>query len=119
MTAEPVNKYFGTPLSEWIDRIPNELEMDAVGFWQIIADGRDGFELTGDMLRDYVRRALAALLKRGAVPVLPSCEEGVFWVPQDSYGNNVDSMVCNIIDEWERAGVDPDHDGLWFALLDS
>jgi hypothetical protein len=31
---------FGTPLGEWIEAIPNELETDAVGLWGITPDLR-------------------------------------------------------------------------------
>lgn len=117
MKAEPTDKYFGIPLGEWIERIPNELEVDAVGLWQIIPVGRDSFALSGDDLRDFVRRAIMALLQRGALPVKPKKEEGVFWCRQDHYGDAADSIAENIIAEWEKSGVDPDEDGLWFTLL--
>lgn len=118
MTVEPVDKYFGVPLSEWIDRIPNELEIDAVGLWQIVPVGRDSFDLNDEGLRDFVRRGVVALLKRGAVPVRPAQEEGVFWVQQNCYGDDIEDIANNVIAEWEKSGVDPDEDGLWFALLD-
>lgn len=35
MTTEPVDRFFGVPMSEWIARLPNELDVDAVGLWQI------------------------------------------------------------------------------------
>lgn len=118
MTDEPVDKYFGVPLSEWVDRIPNELEIDAVGLWQIVPVGRDSFGLNGEGLRDFVRRAVFALLKRGAVPVHPAQEDGIFWIRKNCYGDDIDNIVSNIIAEWEKSGVDPNEDGLWFALID-
>lgn len=72
MSIEPVDKYFGIPLSEWIKRTPNELEVDAVGFWQIVPVGRDSFGLEGGELNDFVRRSIIALLEKGAAPVRPS-----------------------------------------------
>ena len=33
--GEPTHSFFGTPLSEWISRVPNELPRDAVGLWQV------------------------------------------------------------------------------------
>jgi len=117
MIGEPVDKYFGVPLSEWIERIPNELEVDAVGLWQIVPVGRDNFGLTGDSLRDFVRRGIVALLKKGAVPVRPDQKQGALWNSHTCYGDAPDEIADNIIIEWENSGIDPDEDGLWFALL--
>lgn len=61
-----VDKYFGIPLSEWIERTPNELEMDAVGLWQIVPVGRESFGLEGEALKDFVRRSVIAPRISGA-----------------------------------------------------
>jgi hypothetical protein len=119
MTSEPVDKHFGVPLSEWISRIPNELDLDAVGLWQVVLDGRDSFDLSGVRLRDFVTRGVIALLRAGAVPVRPSPEKNVFWVRQSCYGSGIEEIASNVVEEWERSGIDPDQDGLWFALLDA
>jgi hypothetical protein len=118
MKAEPVDKYFGIPLSEWIEKIPNELEMDAVGFWQIVPVGKDNFDLEGDALKDFARRSIVALIKRGAIPVRPSCEKDKFWEAQFQYGILPEEIADSIIVEWLSSGEDPNEDGLWFALLD-
>jgi hypothetical protein len=117
MTSEPIDRYFGVPLSEWVSRIPNELEADAVGLWQIVPVGRDNFGLSGERLRDFVRRGVVALLSAGAVPVRPASEKESFWQRQSSYGVGVEEIADNVVEEWERSGSDPDQDGLWFALL--
>ena len=65
MNSEPTHSYFGTPLSEWISLIPNELEDDAVGLWQIIPTLRKAFGLEGAELERAIREALAKLLARG------------------------------------------------------
>jgi len=117
MSIEPVDKYFGIPLSEWIERTPNELEIDAVGFWQIVPIGRDSFGLEDDKLNDFVKRSIIALLEKGAVPVRPSTNEGEAWRVQRQYGSKHDEVAANIITEWLDSGLDPDHDGLWFALI--
>lgn len=117
MTQDPIDKNFGIPLGEWIERIPNELGMDAVGLWQIVRAGRYSFDLNDDALRDFVRRGIVALLKRGAVPARPSHEPNIFWVPQECYGDDPDSIADSIVEEWESSRVDPDQDGLWFSLI--
>lgn len=114
--SDPIDRYFYVPLSEWIEGIPNELEVDAVGLWQIVPVGRDGFGLAGDALREFVERSIDALLCRGAVPVRASAVEGEFWFPDQTYGETKENMIKSIIAEWENSGKDPDPDGVWFAL---
>lgn len=117
MTEEPTNKYFGTSLSEWIERTPNELEQDAVSLWQIVVSGREGFELNDDALDNFVKRSIVALLERGALPVLHTGIRESFWNIQMQYGTQPDDIATSIIEEWHRSDADPDHDGLWFALV--
>ena len=62
-------KYFGTPIDEWIERVPNELEIDSVGLWQIVPALMDSFGLSGEVLEFYTRRTIEGLIKRGAYPV--------------------------------------------------
>lgn len=119
MNGEPVDKYFGVSMSDWISRIPNELEMDAVGLWQLVRVGRGGYCLGDQDLRDFVRRGIIALLEKGAVPVRPSNVNNEFWRKDVSYGISPDEVSEKIIAEWERSGVDPDEDGLWFSVLDN
>jgi hypothetical protein len=70
MSEELRDKRFGTPMSEYIVRVANELPVDAVGLWQIVPGGRRGFGLEDEALTDFVRRCIAELLSRGAVPVM-------------------------------------------------
>lgn len=118
MTTEPVDKYFGISLSEWIERTPNELEMDAVGLWQIVPVGRESFGLEGDALRDFVRRSIVTLIRRGASPARPSVEKDKFWDKQDKYGTSPEEIADNVLIELINSGADPNEDGLWFALID-
>jgi hypothetical protein len=69
MTEEPTHWHYGTPMSEWMEQVANELPVDAVGMWQIVPAGRRGFKLEGEALTEYVRRQIGVLLSRGAVPV--------------------------------------------------
>jgi len=115
---DPVDKYFGIPANEWIERIPNELEVDAVGLWQIIPVGRDSFNLSGADLEDFTKRSIIALINRGAVPVRPARAMDGFWEKQLQYGNSPAEIANAIIDEWKVSGVDPDRDGTWFSIFD-
>ncbi|MEA1844590.1 hypothetical protein [Agrobacterium tumefaciens] len=116
MIQEPVEKYFGTPISEWIARVANELEVDAVGLWQIIPVGIDSFGLSDEQLEDFGYLCVVALLKRGAVPV-KSSSELPGWVPEMKYHGSHEEMAMQIISDWKAGKLVPDHDGLWFALL--
>lgn len=112
MTEEPVDKYFGTPMREWIARVPNELEVDAVGLWQIIPVGIDSFGLSGGHLDDFARRCILALLRRGAVPVRVPSD-----VPATEYQGSHEEIADLIINDWKAGTLVADDDGLWFALV--
>lgn len=114
MTNEPVDKYFGIPMSEWIARVPNELDIDAVGLWQIIPVGIDSFGLSGWRLEDFGYRCIVALLQQGAIPVKSML--GVSgWVPETKYRGSHEEMAIQIINDWKAGELVPDQDGLWFA----
>jgi len=115
MKKEHVDKYFGLTTSEWVERIPNELEIDAVGLWQIIPVGKDSFELTGEELREFTKLAIIELLEHGAVPVRASKKKDELWVHQKQYGEQHEEIAESIITEWEKNNIDPDVDGIWFA----
>ena len=117
---EPRHRRYGTSVSEWIAQGANELETDAVGFWQIVPDGREGFGLEGTELDAFVRRSLAALFSRGAVPVRHMPSSGVDWTWQRNFGSSSDEMVEAVLADWiARGRPDPDLGDLWFTTKDS
>lgn len=117
MTEELRHKYFDRPMSEWIRMVANELPIDAVGMWQIVPGGRHGFGLEGEALTDYVRRCIAELLSRGAVPVVGGGDTGYYWIEQKQYGSMPGEIIENVVREWLANGAkDEDPGGLWFAL---
>jgi hypothetical protein len=119
MTSEPRDKRYGTPLSEAIERIPNELPFDAVGIFQIVPHGRDGFGLEGEDLADFVRRSIHGLLDAGAVPVRGGKGTGYEWVQQKQYGTSKREITEALIAEWQAMPDDPlvlCGEGIWFAL---
>jgi hypothetical protein len=75
MNTEPKHNIFGVSLSEWIERVPNELPADAVGLWQIIPAGIDSFGLAGAELESFAKRCIFALIKSGAKPVVASAQK--------------------------------------------
>jgi hypothetical protein len=115
MNQEPVDKYFGMPMSEWIARLPNELSVDAVGLWQIIPVGIDSFGLSSEGLEDFTRRCIVALLRSGAIPV--RAVSGVpGWVPEVIYHGCHEEVANQIVNDWRIRKFIADHDGLWFSV---
>jgi hypothetical protein len=115
MPGRVLHKYHGYSMDECIKLVPGELIIDAVGLWQIMAHGRDGFELSGDDLIDFVRRCLLALFAKGAKPVVGATDGAFIWKVVN-YGKTADEMAQAIIDEWVASGREPDVGGPWFAL---
>ncbi len=116
MKSEPLHKIFHIPMSEWLSSIPNELEDDAVGLWQIIPVGRSDFGLEGEALIKYVREALLKLLLKGARPVEGAVDGVHYWRLRNDYGNDPEKIADAVIVEWISSGRDPDPSGIWFAL---
>jgi hypothetical protein len=118
MSDGPREKRSGDTMSDYIVQVANELPVDAVGMWQIVPGGRRGFDLEGDALTDYVRRCIAELLSRGAVPVFGGGPDGPHdWIIQRQYGSQPDEIIENVVREWLANGArDEDPGGLWFAL---
>lgn len=117
MTKERRDKYYGTTIEERIAQVPEELDIDAVGLWQIVPFGREGFGLAGDELDDYVRRHILALLAKGAKPVVGATDDIHYWTLVD-YGRTPDEIADAIIAEWHAMGRDPNPGDVWFAIPD-
>lgn len=119
-TNEPRHQQFGTPLGEWIARRPDELDIDEVGFWRVVSEGRRGFGLMGAELDDFVSRIVLALFERGAVPIRHVRSSGRVWTWQKCYGTSAKEMAGAIVAEWIGKGrPDPDLGDLWFGLKDA
>jgi len=116
MNEEPRHRRYGTPLTEYIIQVANELPVDAVGMWQIVPSGRHGFGLEGAALTEYVRRCVVELLSRGAVPVVGGGQSEHEWIVQRQYGSRPEEIAENVLREWLANGAqDEDPGGLWFA----
>ena len=116
MNDEPRHQSYGTPMSEWISLV-GELDVDAVGLWQIVSAGRSGFGLEGAALVDFIRRSLLAHFAYGARPVRHVPGSGYLWTVQPQYGDEPEQMAEAIIAEWDAGGrPDPDPGGLWLAI---
>jgi len=114
MTQELRDRFYGYTIDEWISKVPGELDVDAVGLWQIVSFGREGFELSGNSLVEYVRRNLLALTAAGARPVVGALDGEHIWTKVD-YGDTADEVCDSIIAEWVASGRDPNEGDVWFA----
>ena len=116
MTVDkPIHRSFGTPMSEWISRA-GELDIDAVGLWQIVGNGREGFGLEHEGLSDFVRHCLLAHLTHCANPVRHRRDDQFLRTVQDHYGPSPERIADAIVVEWEADGrPNPDLGGLWLA----
>jgi hypothetical protein len=115
MEKELRDKFYGDTIEERIKKVPAELLVDAVGLWQIVSFGREGFGLSGDKLVDYVRQHLFALFAKGAKPVQGALDGIHIWMLVN-YGETPEEMADAIITEWRNSGNDPDVGSVWFAL---
>ena len=91
------------------------LDIDPVGFWVIIARGREVYGLDGPQLVGFTRTCLSALMAVGARPIVGNGENRGIWIEQKQYGTSIEEIVDNVVREWQDSGTDPDY-GLWFGL---
>jgi hypothetical protein len=115
MKKELRDKFYGSTIEERLAQVPAELAIDAVGLWQVVSFGREGFNLSGSELVDYVRRHILALLAKGAKAVVGARDNVHYWVLVD-YGRNPDEIADAIISEWLASGREPGPGDVWFAL---
>ncbi|MBB3312229.1 hypothetical protein FHT78_004011 [Rhizobium sp. BK196] len=117
MNIEKKHKYFDVSIGDWIKKIPNDLEFDAISLKDIANVGRFDFELPNADSEEFVRLGVLELIKAGASPVVRG-SEAEFWVKCNHLGNNAEEIASNIVKNWKKSGVDPDEEGLWFAQVD-
>lgn len=118
MTNELRDKYYGRTLDEYFSTLPGELPIDAVGLWQVVPSGRDGFGLSGSELDAFVRRGVLALLAAGAVPVRHVPGSDYEWDIQKQYGDAPEEIADAVVAEWRAMPDDPLHlcgYGVWLA----
>jgi hypothetical protein len=109
------HRTFGTPIDETVQAFPNELQVDAVGLWQIVNSLRRGFDLENVELGKYIRKSVEALLAAGAVPVIGSTQDTGWRRARDFQGNDKE-IVDQLLSYLQLLGRDPDVGDIWFAL---
>src|SRR5436190_1882358 len=109
------DKFYGSTIEERLELVAGELPIDAVGLWQFVSFGRQGFGLSGADLVDYVRRQILVLLAKGAKPVKGVRDGSHYWRVVD-YGKSPEEIADAIIAEWQASGREPGPGEPWFAL---
>ncbi|MCE3233585.1 MAG: hypothetical protein K0R98_1842 [Rickettsiaceae bacterium] len=104
-------------LNESIAGYINELNVDAVGLWQIVNEAHRVFKLQDKDLVGFVKKHIESILNAGASPVW-SKENGKYdWTLATEYGDTVEKITNSIITEWEKQGLkELNFDSIWFAL---
>jgi hypothetical protein len=113
--SEPRERETGATIDEFLRVAPDELQIDAVGMWQIVAMGKGGFELTDAQLVEFVRRYIRVLLEHGAKPVVGVRSGPTHWLVQEQYGSMSADIEDAVIDKWQRSPEIAEPGGLWFA----
>lgn len=124
MTPELIDRFEGTPISEWIARLPAEMEDIGIGLGAIVGYGVNDFGLHGVALDDFVRRCLYAILVSGGLPLrfvqtAPTTHfspgEGR-WEIETKYGSTPEAIVEGVIADWRASGVPvPGWGEFWFG----
>lgn len=109
-------KFTNERLSEWEEKMPNELERDAIGLWQIIPALKYDFGLTGEKLILHVKKNVARLIELGARPVTGAPQDDErYWIVLDNYGKSPNEVAERIVEDWINSGKDPDFGDIWLA----
>lgn len=117
--GDPLHRLWGTPLSDWIRGVPNELEVDAIGLWQIVPVFRHDFGLTGEALQSATARCIERILERGARVVQGSGHPGQVWeYAPDFCDGTATEAADRIAREWAYRDDEPGFGDLWFAIPD-
>lgn len=112
---DAIHQRNGTPLSTYAASVANELQVDAVGLWQVFNTLRRGFGLEDLELAVHVRKCIEALFAAGAVPVVGSAKDKA-WYLAGGFGQQGDAKVEAVLLYIRSLGRDPDVGDLWFAL---
>lgn len=119
MTEERRDKYHGQTESEYLYYMAHELDRDdiGVGLNAPIGAGRHRFDLEGADLIAFVRRAILALLEKGAVPRHWGTVDDPMRNVMLHYGSDTpDEIADGIIADWQAmGGGDLQWGDFWFA----
>jgi hypothetical protein len=103
MKKEPCDRLHGTPLSEWLTRMPNRMSDTPVGLWWLVPMA-ERFAFAGADQADFLRRSIRALLDAGGMPVRGAGKPDA-WLLQTRYGTGKSAILEAVIAEWQAQGA--------------
>lgn len=117
MTIERRHKTFGDTESQYVSFLPDELDDIGVCLSVIVRGGRYGFAFEGAELIAFVRRAILALLEKGAEPRHWGTVDDPMRNIMLHYGTDTpDEIADGIIADWQAmGGGDLQWGDFWFA----
>lgn len=118
MKEEITDRYFDIPMNEWIQHLPNELDYDIVGMWQVVPVGQDSFRLNGESLISFTKKCLVALLSNGGKFVVDK-NASQNWQDIQKLQGDSEQIADRIIHEWQKLHREPDWYQFWFEKTDS
>lgn len=107
----------GVSIRQFLTEVARGLDGDLLGFWVLIAEGRDAYRLENADLREFLVLAIGKLILDGAIPVIPSSSTSsgqLRWEPTQRYGVEADEIALKIVREWNEQG-EPDVEA-WTTL---
>lgn len=111
----PVDRnFFGRSQEEWIAQAEAEARRDAVALAEIIFQGKEGFQLRGDALTEFVRRVIEHLVANGVRVVVGSTKPGIDWEPTSEFGDDAADVSKQVVARWKESGSDQAYFA-WFS----
>jgi len=97
---------------------PMELDIDAVGLWQIIRIPKK-LKLSENEFKKHIYNVIISLMENGAVPVISTENEGYEWEEINTFGKTFEEIANNISNKWyNNMNINNtifDMGGVWFA----
>jgi hypothetical protein len=111
-------QFYGDSPDRWIALVPTGLNDIGVGLSAVVQAGRRGFRLEGSALIEFIRRALYALVERGAKPRhWGTIENPDRDIPLHYGGDSNSEIVEGVIADWlASGGGDLQWGDFWFDL---
>jgi hypothetical protein len=113
------HNHFELVIADVIKSIPMELDLDAVGLWQIIPFD-EKYDLNENEYRIFLYKTIISLMQNGAVPVVGGGSE-YEWKEIDTFGKTAEDVANNISVRWTKDKKNKmtdnifDLGGVWFA----
>ena len=100
-------------LEAWASAVAAELQIDAVGMWQVVGGARRSFPVSESRQAEAIAMAVSSLLAAGAQPVFGSHVTKGWHVAAEFQGHSAQNRILAYLQNLNR---EPNIGDLWFAL---